>query len=701
MTVSFIGFITKEILPDTVPQIDNITVILSPENTALGEVTVTAYREIFNIKGSVFTANVENSALSKSGRLDDLMNRIPFVTGADNNYEVFGRGRALIYLNGQKVRETSVLKDLLSEDIKKVDVITNPGPRYDSSVRAIIQIYTKPKQGDGMGGSMYSYLQQGHRLSDSENFVFKYRKNNYEWMGAVSHSGTRMKTYSEESNRLTAETISKTDSDLGIDYESNYFTGTVGMNYNKKEKVNAGFPSFFNTGNFINEIVSQSFKHYSGSNLCFDNPMLGLSKDVPKKWLTNIYYSKKNGATQMNLSGDFLLGTRSNLFNYSEKENSVSVETNGQMNYFMSSLIMDFNSTLKNAGQFSYGIESSYSIDRQKFGFNEDHINTNLASNRNKRIQFLLAGYLGWDKTIGILTINGGIRYELIKFDYFQNKIHKDDQSNVYNNIFPTLNLFLKPRKDINITLGYKVTINRPSYYILNDNINYNSRYYFTQGNSLLNPQKQHAITALISIKKILLSTSYDQRYNSFASIKSQYKENEEIILSKPANIPKYETLSLGVSWSDRFGLYSPSVEVNTGKQFFSAEYLGNIKSFNQLFYNLRTNHSLQFPKGYTANLRFSYRSKKQQLFTEMSHQWNSAFQLSKSVKNGLFIQLGINNFFAKPLRTESITTINNVYSSNISDSDIRNVTLLLSYRFNSSRDKYTNRLKSSERSRY
>ena len=109
LTISYIGYVTHEVVLDTVSNIGNIVVMLSPDNTILGEVTVIAHRKLFQTSGSVLTANVENTILSKSGNLDDLMNKIPFVSGADANYEVFGRGQALVYLNGQKVYEPSVL----------------------------------------------------------------------------------------------------------------------------------------------------------------------------------------------------------------------------------------------------------------------------------------------------------------------------------------------------------------------------------------------------------------------------------------------------------------------------------------------------------------------------------------------------------------------------------------------------------------
>lgn len=43
------------------------------------------------------------------------------------------------------------LSQLSSADIKNIEVITNPGAKYDASVKSVIRIQTKRPQGDGFG----------------------------------------------------------------------------------------------------------------------------------------------------------------------------------------------------------------------------------------------------------------------------------------------------------------------------------------------------------------------------------------------------------------------------------------------------------------------------------------------------------------------------------------------------------------------
>ena len=49
------------------------------------------------------------------------------------------------------MRDRSELDRLSSDNIKSVEVISNPGARYAASTKAVIRITTKKIQGDGFG----------------------------------------------------------------------------------------------------------------------------------------------------------------------------------------------------------------------------------------------------------------------------------------------------------------------------------------------------------------------------------------------------------------------------------------------------------------------------------------------------------------------------------------------------------------------
>ena len=49
------------------------------------------------------------------------------------------------------MRDISELDQLNSADIRDVEIIRNPGARYDASVKAVIRINTVRRAGDGFG----------------------------------------------------------------------------------------------------------------------------------------------------------------------------------------------------------------------------------------------------------------------------------------------------------------------------------------------------------------------------------------------------------------------------------------------------------------------------------------------------------------------------------------------------------------------
>ena len=103
------------------------------------------------LKGDAMVTTVAGSVLEKSGTGNDLLDKIPGISAEEGAVNVFGRGTAEVYINGRKVRSSSELEQLSSDNVKSVEVVRNPGARYDASVKAVVRILTKKAQGEGFG----------------------------------------------------------------------------------------------------------------------------------------------------------------------------------------------------------------------------------------------------------------------------------------------------------------------------------------------------------------------------------------------------------------------------------------------------------------------------------------------------------------------------------------------------------------------
>ncbi len=172
------------------------TIALRPSSVMLSEVVVKGDLPSTRIKGNAFVTRVEGSVLATTGSANDVLKNVPMVTGSDGNFSVFGRGDAIIYINGRLVRSSDEVGQLSSGDIKEIQVINNPGAQYGANVNAVIRIVTKKPVGEGFSVSAYTDNIYNKWFTTKEQLNLKYRTGGLEifGMGYFRHG----KTYDDE-----------------------------------------------------------------------------------------------------------------------------------------------------------------------------------------------------------------------------------------------------------------------------------------------------------------------------------------------------------------------------------------------------------------------------------------------------------------------------------------------------------------------
>ena len=122
LRISFIGYETKE-----VEAVANQHIELKPEATELGELVVNGNMPRIRVRDDALVTTVEKTVLSKAGTADDLLKRLPAVSGDNGVYEIFGKGAAKIFINNREMRDPSELDRISSTDIRGGDCSHNPG----------------------------------------------------------------------------------------------------------------------------------------------------------------------------------------------------------------------------------------------------------------------------------------------------------------------------------------------------------------------------------------------------------------------------------------------------------------------------------------------------------------------------------------------------------------------------------------------
>lgn len=121
-------------------------VVLSEARQSLAEVVVKGSRPQYQRKDGNLLTNVEGTVLASSHNITDVLLHVPgIITTENGDLEVFGQGQPVIYINNRKVQSDSEMKLLKPSEIKSVELITNPGAKYDASGKAVLNILTVKK----------------------------------------------------------------------------------------------------------------------------------------------------------------------------------------------------------------------------------------------------------------------------------------------------------------------------------------------------------------------------------------------------------------------------------------------------------------------------------------------------------------------------------------------------------------------------
>jgi len=181
--VTFIGYETQY------RALDELELIrLVPDTEVLGKAVVKAVLPKTEIHGDAIVTKIENSVLADAGSAKDVLEKLPGVTFKDETFEVFGKGTPLFFVNGRQVRDNVELEQLNSSEINSVEVVMNPGSRYDASVRSVIRIQTLRKQGEGFGFDLRSTTYQGENTDLIETVNMNYRYKGFDVFGSLNYT---------------------------------------------------------------------------------------------------------------------------------------------------------------------------------------------------------------------------------------------------------------------------------------------------------------------------------------------------------------------------------------------------------------------------------------------------------------------------------------------------------------------------------
>ena len=137
---------------DADPIADLGNIIIKDCEDMLNEVEVVARKPIIKAEPDKFVYDLSEDPATKSNTIIDMLRKVPMVTvDGDDNIKVNGSSDFKIYLNGRpdpmlSQNAKDVLKSMPASSIKKIEVITEPGAKYDAEgVGGILNLVTETR----------------------------------------------------------------------------------------------------------------------------------------------------------------------------------------------------------------------------------------------------------------------------------------------------------------------------------------------------------------------------------------------------------------------------------------------------------------------------------------------------------------------------------------------------------------------------
>ena len=669
----------------------NIGIVqLVSDAQVLGEVVVKADLPKMQLKGDAMVTTVQGSILEKAGTGEDLLNKIPGVSAGDDEVNVFGSGTPEIYINGRKVRDNSELDQLASDQIKRVEVVKNPGARYDASVKAVIRIITKKAVGEGFGfnNRFITRHRRTYGWTTFDQYNFNYRKGGFDLSGTLlggkfRNGNNQMLGMTTYLDKLWEQEI---DARYGKNSNSNV-QGVLSLNYQFNEKHSMGIRYDMDT--YFNSISDWRFNTtvYADKELYETNTSTMLGEDPSTKHSLNYYYNGQIGDWNIDFNAD-------GLWNVKEESQHTKEITNGNTETNVNTFNKN-NGTLYAAklvvsyplwqGSLSFGGEYSHT-NRSNLYLNQEGI---LANDDSRIKEGSTAAFMDYSRSFGKVDMQAGVRYENVNFDYYEQGKHMDEQSREFNNIFPSVNINF-PIGKTQVQLSYSSGITRPSYDMLRSNTYYSNKYTYQTGNPFLKPIINQDVVLSASYKWVNFSFTYNRTKDDIMQINEPYSETDPTIsLLRIVNAKPYNNIISAITLSPVIGCWNPQLMAQVHKQWFHTEGHEGELTLSKPRMVIVWRNSFTLPAGFLLDVNGTYYTKGHTQNTYMGiNSLDVSMELYKSFFNErLSLQFQVTNLLEK--NDMECTVYSGIKTTTDYITNFRRFSLTMRYKFNATKSKY------------
>lgn len=546
------------------------------DSKVLGEVVVKSSLPKTILKNGGMTTTVAGSVLEKAGTMEHLLDRIPNVSAQNGNIKVFGRGEPIIYINGRQMRDRSELDRLSSDNIRSVEVISNPGARYAASTKAVIRITTKKIQGDGFGfdATTEGSYDEKKNTGGYARLNLYYRRNGLE-LGAYAYSSKQSSPDEKDLQQMTYldKTLNQQDRTRWKN-KTETFSSRLNASYQFDDNNSLGASISFLRNPKLQTDGKTEDSVLRNEVLTETNTSIRSEFGQNSNWSSNVYYVGKVGKLGIDFNTDWFWSKGNNKNNIDEHYQEVNSEIQNQL---VSSTTSKYNRLIASkmvlsypllGGDLSVGGEYSFTNRNTNYAI----IPNTLADNVIDRIkEDMVSAFVTYNRDFGKLNMEAGLRYENVDFKYYDDGQYMAEQSKTYGEWFPSLSLSM-PIGNVQMQLSYAADINRPNYWVLRSGVQYSNHYTYETGNPFLVSEISRNISYDLAYKWLTFNLTYEHVSDPIYQTVEIYKDNATIGLMRMINGKSYNNVTSTLNLQPTFGIWHPMLSAMVEKQWFELE---------------------------------------------------------------------------------------------------------------------------------
>lgn len=485
-----------------------------PTYTTLDDVVVEAKKALVQNDGAKLTYNTESDPTASTGSVIDLLRKVPSVTvTGDDQVMVNGNGNFRWQINGKDApmlqsNAKDVLKAMPAASVAKIEVIRDPGAKYDAEGAAgilNIVLQQQKQMQDGYAGrigaqlSPQDYALTGNVTAKRDKFTVATNLS----YGATSFLKPRQ-TVTYTTDYLATGQQLREYGDLKQSYTYGQANVDMSWQLNAKNLFTGGF-----TGALTDALISpynmRSEMYASDGSLLWSVSRLGRAPVLSYQGTANAGYQHNFNAKGHNLVLSYLFSYGQKNFHFRQWADKTSGDVADQQlaystktdNYNREHTAqLDYTNPL---GDGNHTIEvGAKSIFRHNSGFGENMTGASLEdmvaiaspSDDVMQMQNVYAAYASYTGVYGNLSTRVGVRDEYTYTGMDYRLAPTRNFRTHYNDVVPNASVAYNFDAASNLRLAYLMRISRPSLEQLTPFATMASTYEYKVGNQNLSSEQ-------------------------------------------------------------------------------------------------------------------------------------------------------------------------------------------------------------------